>query len=156
MKYKIKSETALLAVDNEQRQEGKKDLANYILSCDTKSLNDVIKQTGKMKDASSDLKQQQASRMELIRKAAECAQEVLINTKVHPILFAAAMRDLLQFGRGKHRSIIIVGLTNCGKTFLLNPILGGGGGGYLKFAYPLADLIFPIEENFFTAPFFDF
>ena len=30
----------------------------------------------------------------------------------------------------------------------------GGGGGYGKFAYPLADLIFRIEEKFFTAPFF--
>ena len=61
MKYKIKSETALLAVANEQRQEGKKDLANYVLSRNTKSLSDVIKQTWKMKEASSDLKWQQAS-----------------------------------------------------------------------------------------------
>ena len=132
VKYKIKSETALLAVANEQRQEGKKDLANYVLSRNTKSLNDVMRQTWKMKEVSSDLKRQQASRMELIRKAADaeclqdcdgawlkCAQEVLISNKVHPILFAAAMRDVLQFGRGKHRNIIIVGPTNCGKTFLL-------------------------------------
>ena len=122
MKNKIKSETALLTVANEQRQEGKKDFANYVLSHNTKSLNDVIKQTWKMKESSSDLKRQQASRMELICKAADaeclqdcdgawlkCAQEVLINNKVHPILFAAAMRDLLQFERGKHRNIIIVG-----------------------------------------------
>ena len=119
VKYKINSETALLAVANKQRQKGKKGLANYVLSGNTKSLNDVIKQTWKMKEVSSDLKRQQASRIELIRKAADaeclqdcdgewlkCAQEVLINNKVHPILFAAAMRDLLQFGRGKHRNII--------------------------------------------------
>ena len=31
---------------------------------------------------------------------------------------------------------------------------GGGGGGGGEFAYPSADLIFRIEENFFTAPFF--
>ena len=35
---------------------------------------------------------------------------------------------------------------------LHNPIPGGGG--YGKFAYPSADLIFRIEEKFFTAPFF--
>ena len=77
MKYKINSETALLAVANEQRQEGKKDLANYVLSRNTKSLNDVIKQTWIMKEASSDLKQQRASRIELIRMAAnaECLED---------------------------------------------------------------------------------
>ena len=30
----------------------------------------------------------------------------------------------------------------------------GGGRGYVKFAHPSADLIFRIEEKFFTAPFF--
>ena len=34
----------------------------------------------------------------------------------------------------------------------VNPIPGGGG--YGKFAYPSADLIFHIEEKIFTAPFF--
>ncbi len=75
------------------------------------------------------------SRMELIRKVAngecasacegrwlECAKEVLINNKVHLILFAAAVRELLLLGRGKYRNIIIVGPTNCGKTFLLKPL----------------------------------
>ena len=51
---------------SEQRQEEKKDLANYVLSRITKSLNYVIKQKWKMKKASSDLKRQQTSRMELI------------------------------------------------------------------------------------------
>ena len=41
-------------------------------------------------------------------------------------------------------------------NIFVNPIPGGGGGGgrYGKFAYPLADLIFRIEEKFFTSPFF--
>ena len=51
----------------------------------------------------------------------ECAKEVLINNKVHPILFAAAIRELLLLGRGKYQNII-VGPTNCGKTFLLKPL----------------------------------
>ena len=76
-----------------------------------------------------------ASRIDLIRKAAdgecslscegkrlECAQEVLVNNKVHPILFAAAVRELLLLGRGKYRNVMIVGPTNCGKTFLLRPL----------------------------------
>ena len=33
--------------------------------------------------------------------------------------FAAAIRDLLEKGRGKHRNIIQMGNSNCWKTFLL-------------------------------------
>ena len=33
--------------------------------------------------------------------------------------FAAAIRDLLEKGRGKHRNIIQMGNSNCRKTFLL-------------------------------------
>ena len=51
----IKSETELLAIANEQRKEGKKDLADFVLSRNSKRLNDLIKQTWKKKEASSTL-----------------------------------------------------------------------------------------------------
>ena len=135
VKEEIKTETELLAVANEQRQEGKKDLANFVLSCTSKSLNDLIEQTWKMRKASLTLERQKASRMDLIREAVrgdcvpscygawlQCAKEVLINNKVHPILFAHSVRELLVLGRGKYRNVIVVGPTNCGKTFLLKPL----------------------------------
>ena len=49
-------------------------------------------------------------------------RKVLINNKIHPILFAHAVRELSVLGRGKYRNLIVVGLTNCGKTFLLKPL----------------------------------
>ena len=52
----------------------------------------------------------------------QCAKEVLINNKVHLILFANSVRELLVLGRGKYRNVIVVGPTNCGKTFLLKPL----------------------------------
>jgi energy-coupling factor transporter ATP-binding protein EcfA2 len=52
----------------------------------------------------------------------KCANEVLRNNKVNAYVFAAAIRDLLEKGRGKNRNIVIVGPANCGKTFLLNPL----------------------------------
>ena len=52
VKQEIKSETKLLAIANEQREEGKKDLADFVLSRSSKSLNDLIQQTWKMKKAS--------------------------------------------------------------------------------------------------------
>jgi hypothetical protein len=134
-KHNIKNQTTLLALANEQKEEGKKDLAQYVLSRSSKSLDELILQTWRMKDAAADLKRQNTSRIDLIREAAagncvescnglwlRCAEEVLVNNKVHPILFAAAVRDLLIHGRGKHRNVLIVGPTNCAKTFLFKPL----------------------------------
>ena len=114
-KHDIRDQTSLLAVANDQQEEEKKDLANYALSRSSKSLDELIQQTWRMKEASAVLKRQKASRMEIIREAAagncvencegvwlKCAEEVLVNNKLHPVLFAAAVRDLLMFGRGKY------------------------------------------------------
>ena len=73
--------------------------------------------------------------MQLIRKAASAncvdncdglwlryAEDVLVNSKVHPILFAAAIQDLLTLGRGEFRNVMIAGATGCGKTFLFRPL----------------------------------
>ena len=70
------------------------------------------------------------SRMEIVRKAAEedcaqqcegmmpqCAYEVIANKKLQPYVFAAALPNLVEHGRGKIRNIIIIGSANCGKTF---------------------------------------
>ncbi len=51
------------------------------------------------------------------------AKEVLRNNKVNAYVFAAAIRDLLEKGRGKYRNVMIVGPANYGKTFLLNPLI---------------------------------
>ena len=41
-----------------------------------------------------------------------CAKEELTK-KIHPIVFTAAVRELLILGRRKYRNIFIVGPTNC-------------------------------------------
>lgn len=135
VKHDIKNQTALLATASEQNEEGKKDLAKFVLSRSSKSLDELVQQTWRMREASATLKRQKLSRMDIIREAAtggcvegcegvwlRCAKEVLYNNKVHPILYAAAVRELLIRGRGKYRNLIIVGRTNCGKTFLLKPL----------------------------------
>ena len=61
----IKSETELLAIANEQ--EGKKDLADFALSRNSKSLKDLIEQTWKMKEALSALERRKTPRMDSIR-----------------------------------------------------------------------------------------
>ena len=88
-----------------------------------------------MQEASDRSVQSKTTRMELIRKNSQgsciegyngqwlaCSQEVLQNNRVHPNIFAAAMRDLLIKERGKFKNIMIVGPANCGKTLLLYPL----------------------------------
>ena len=70
-----------------------------------------------MKEASKIIRRKNKSRMGIIREASattcteccegqwlESAKEVLINNKIHPVVFATAMRQLLECGRGKFRN----------------------------------------------------
>ena len=135
IEHNIKSETKLLAKANDQKIAGKKDLANFVLNRSSKSLQDLMSSTWRMQGAAAQIHQRQVPRMDLIMEWAtkdciegcngawlDCAQQVLRQNKVHPILFADAMRELLLKGRGKKRNIMIVGPANCGKTFLLTPL----------------------------------
>ena len=88
-----------------------------------------------MKDAQKSIDRKKMSRMQLIRDARngqcvegccrhwlECAQEVLKNNNIHPVVFSAALKELLTKGRGKFRNLLLVGCTCSGKTFLLDPL----------------------------------
>ena len=59
-KHEIKSETELLAVANEQSEEGKKDLAHFVFSRNSKGMHDLIEQTWKMKTASATLQRKKS------------------------------------------------------------------------------------------------
>lgn len=131
----IKSETELFAKASEQKEAGKKDLATFLLSRSPKSLQDLIATTWKMQSAVSEVQRKNTPRMEMVRNCAkeecasgcdgewlECALEVLRKNDVHPVVFAVAMCELLNKGRGKFRNLMIVGPANCAKTFLLSPL----------------------------------
>ena len=47
------------------------------------------------------------------------AEEIMKNNKLHPVVFGTAVKELITLECGKYRNIIIVGPSNCGKTFLL-------------------------------------
>ena len=131
----IKTQTQLLATANIQKEEGKRDLASFIFSRTSKSLDELISQTWKMQNAQITLERQTKCRMDIIQKfslglcAEGCngswlkyAEEVLTNNKLHPVAFGTAVRELVTLGRGKYWNIVIVGPSNCGKTFLLKPL----------------------------------
>ena len=88
-----------------------------------------------MQNAQITLERQKKCRMDIIQEVSlgscaegcngswlKYAEEVLTNKKLHPVVFGTAVRELLTLGRGKYRNIIIVGPSNCDKTFLLKPL----------------------------------
>ena len=131
----IKSEVELLALADAQRKEGKKDLASFILCRSNKAIQELIDNTWRLQNARAKLDRKKKSRIELLRDARsaecvdgcngewiKCAREVLKNNKIHPVVFASALKDLLTKGRGKFRNVMLVGCSCSGKTFLLDPL----------------------------------
>ena len=111
-----------MVLAKQQDVEGKEDLAQFIYNQTPKKLNDLIATAWKMEMAATILERRNTLRMSVVETALEencvdgcdtiwikCAKEVLRNNKVNAYVFAAAIRDLLEKGRGKNRNIMIVG-----------------------------------------------
>ena len=47
---------------------------------------------------------------------------MLIRKGISVVKFARSIVESLEKGRGKYCNVMLVGPTNCGKTFLLNPL----------------------------------
>ena len=118
----LKSTTHLFAKANEQKRAGKTDLANFVLSRSSKALNDLIDNTWAMETASETT--------DRVRGAAkgDCAlgcddqwlvmaKQVLRSNRHHEIVFATALRELFEKGRGKHRISSSLGLPIVAKPF---------------------------------------
>ena len=86
-----------------------------------------------MQSAPAKLERSKASRMEEIDRAAAkpckagcswfaSALELLFLNGIDPVKFSSAIRTTLIKGRRKYNNILLIGPTNCGKTFLLKPL----------------------------------
>ena len=108
---------------------------NGVFNKDEKRWNSAIQTTWKMKNATATLERQKKNRMTILEEATngsctdDCAKGWLLQAKntlqlngLDPNQFAAAIRNFLEKGCVKHRNIILVGNTNCGKAFLLKPL----------------------------------
>ena len=130
----IKTKDALLQLAHEQRQEGKRDLTLFVLNNVDKCVK-LITTTWEMENVRIELARKQKSRMELLREFLDkdCVEncngqwlayalQTLQRNNFGVGEFSTAVRRLLQLGRGKHRNILITGPSNCGKSFMLNPL----------------------------------
>lgn len=135
VKKNIKDRTELMAFANSQRQEGKTDLAEFVLNRGTKIVNEVISNAWEMRKADETLRRRNKSRMDILQEAYDtectcevdgewetCALEILHNNDIPPQQFAMCVKEALVKGRGKYRNAMLADPANCGKTFLFNPL----------------------------------
>lgn len=133
---KIKTESELMRLALHRSQNGEHDLQSFLLNKTPRAISDLINTTWKIHYSEDVVQRERKSRMVLIREAAQgqcvqncqnkdwlkCAREILTNNEVNVFYFACAVRNALKKGRGKGNNLLIVGPTNCGKSFLLNPL----------------------------------
>ena len=131
----IKTRTELLALTNEQKKEGKTDLAEFILNRGPKAVAEALSTGWEMAESNKKLERSRLSWLEILEKAKEgtclddcngvwfdCAQEVLEWNRISHQSFAEAVTNLLEKGQGKFHNILLVGPANSAKTFLLQPL----------------------------------
>ena len=123
-----------MIVAKTRHSEGEKDLYKFIINKSSKSLSELFDMTWKMNDASRNVERANQSRISILKAHLEeecqpecqgewlvCAKQVLQQNGINLYSFASALRQL-EKGRQKRLNILLVGPTNCGKSFLLNPL----------------------------------
>lgn len=117
-----------------QKALGMTSLYEFYLNNRSK-LSEIITSVWEIEQAPMEYNRRQQSRIDILRDALqkECqctptnkwrdlAENLLENNGIPITQYTFAVRTLLTLGRSKHRNIIHVGATNCGKTFLLSPL----------------------------------
>ena len=134
VQHNIHTYTELLDLAQERKDNGEIDLSNYILDKGPTKATEVITTTWDMKNAKEELKRQKMKRLKILNEVSpECvdgcdgqwfdmAIQTIKRNRIEPVVLARAIWDLLQSGRKKHSNLMIVGPTNSGKTFLLQPL----------------------------------
>ena len=131
----IKTRTQLLAFANTQKRDGKTDLAEFIMNKPMKAVDEILSTVWEMAGAEAELERSKLRRIDLLSRFLDdgcvpgCEQQwlqqaldILKRNEITKEEFATAIRTLLVEGRGKYRNVIITGPTNCGKSFILQPL----------------------------------
>lgn len=133
----IRSRKALYKEAESQKRNGKLDLYTFVLQRKKQSLDDLLETAWDMHDClEDDRERENRDRMHVLydtvntRCVPGCedklwkrsALQLLEHNNIDWVTFAEAVKTLLFRGRGKYRNLILVGESNCGKSFLLEPL----------------------------------
>ena len=127
----VKTIQQLYALSETQREEGKMDLYSFLINRSEKKICELLKMSWDIANSQENIKREEKSRLEILNdylSNCECgwyaaALQILCRNNIPLEVFSKSMKNLLKDGRGKYRNILIVGPANCGKTFILKPLV---------------------------------
>ena len=135
IKENVRSLLELQALASEQKTEGKTDLAEFLFNRTPRAVADILQTAWEIEGAQESLERSKKTRLELLLEAKSrpcvegcngtwliCAHEILDNNGISRQFFCNVVKELLTKGRGKYRNLMIIGPTNCAKSFLVNPL----------------------------------
>lgn len=135
VKHNVQTENELHVIAKQRHDDGEKDMYSYIINKSQKALSEIVSTTWKIQNAPAVVVRKSKSRLDILRdytntECAEgcdgqwycCAKEVLKNNGINLFAYSDAIRQCLKLGRQKFNNIMLVGPTNCGKSFLLDPL----------------------------------
>ena len=135
VKENIKSDLQLCGQAKTELSDGKRDLANLILSKSEKARNDIIKTAWKIHTSHDEISRSSKSRIDILEECQtlDCtcidddewfksACEIIDSNDLRVVDIATAIYTNLEHGRCKKTNIMLVGPANCGKTFILRPL----------------------------------
>lgn len=141
IKNDIKNQQDFALVAKQQAKEGKLDLQRWVLSHSQRYRQEVINTAWLLENAEDTMERKRKTRLEILKDASmrECrvdnenglkcegswlkaALEVLHYNNIEKEHFSQLVKNALQFGRGKGNNIMLIGPTNCAKSFMLAPL----------------------------------
>ena len=130
----IRTRLQLLAYANNQKREGKTDLAEFIANRGAKAVDEALRVGWELEEAEGKMERSKKSRAEILysqlrkecvvgcdRRWLQMALNLLERNNIAGDEFSE-IRNPLDKGRGKYRNLYLKGPSNCGKTFLLNSL----------------------------------
>jgi hypothetical protein len=134
VKNNILKPLQLLALADERKNQGEKDLAKFVHARTLKSISELIEKSWLLVHAKEIISNEDITRMDRLDEAytSECvvesctwlqsAKEVLQLNNITEREFAEAIFNSLKFGRRKFRNVMLIGRSSTAKTFMLKPL----------------------------------
>ena len=140
LEHNIKTENELMMIAKQRYDDSENGIYNFIVNKTQKALSEHnmmhhVSTTRKIQNAPAIVESSSKSRIEILNEYANttcvencngewflCAKEVLKNNSINLYVYLEASHQCLKNGRQRQNNIMLVGPTNSGKSFLLDPL----------------------------------
>ena len=134
VKNKIRDETKLMAVCVERRNLGDTCLYDFVIGMSRKVRSELVEDAWRFEEAESQLQHQNCDRITALNDArntpCSCqgvwitlAKDILAKNEIDHVTFANALKKSILKGREKDANVLLYGPGDCGKSFILKPII---------------------------------